>query len=432
MPNYVHLSLNERKIIEEMLSHGFSFSKIADKIQRNRNTISREVQKNAVVKRTGAVGQPFNNCSNRKTCGQYALCKKEGCSRDCCKGCKFCFRLCPDFKREGCGKLKGPPYVCNGCGARHKCTLEKFIYIASEAQRAYGAVLATSRSGIAITPEELTRIDKIVSPLIRQGQSLHAILVSHKDEIMLDESTLYRYVKSGLFTASATDLLNMVKMKPRRKKAAVKIERACRTGRTYRDFLAFMDENPDTPVVQMDTVIGKTGSGEAVLLTVHFVTSELMLAFKRAANTARSVNEVVGRLYALLGENVFTGLFPVILLDNGSEFSNPSSIEYDIGGKQRTKVFYTDPGAPYQKGACENNHSLVRRVIRKGESLNSYSQAEIDLLMNHINSYPRKKLKGRCAAETFSFFHSQDILKSLGVDVITPDAVVLNPSLLKK
>ena len=38
-----------------------------------------------------------------------------------------------------------------------------------------------------------------------------------------------------------------------------------------------MEQNPDTPVVQMDSVIGTVGG--KCLLTIHFVESSLMLAF---------------------------------------------------------------------------------------------------------------------------------------------------------
>ena len=115
------------------------------------------------------------------------------------------------------------------------------MYSASDAHRAYEDMLVIARSGLAVSVEEIQRLDRIISPLIRQGQSVNAIAANHKDEIMLDEATLYRYIKEGLFSAKSTDLLNMVKMKPRRKKTTIKVERACKAGRSYRDFLNFLD-----------------------------------------------------------------------------------------------------------------------------------------------------------------------------------------------
>lgn len=53
------------------------------------------------------------------------------------------------------------------------------------------------------------------------------------------------------------------------------------------------------------------------------------------------------------GKPLFKKLFPVILTDNGSEFSNPRAIEYsdEKFTGLRTNVFYCDAGSPYQKGA---------------------------------------------------------------------------------
>jgi IS30 family transposase len=333
---------------------------------------------------------------------------------------------------QTCAGFSYPPYVCNGCGERHKCTLEKFVYTATEAHRLYEKNLTDSRDGIATDAGEIMRIDGIVSPLILKGQSIHVILENHKDEIMLDEKTVRNYVNKGLFTAKTIDLLNTVKMKPRKRKAEIKVERACFDGRTYRDFLSFTEEYPDTPVVQLDSVEGTKGMGEPVLLTIHFAEAELMLAFLRTANTARSVIDVFNRLYGLLGKETFKTLFRLCLADRGSEFGSPSALEVGPDGEKRTRVFFTNPGAPYQKGACENNHSLIRRIIPKGTSLKEYSQDDINLMMNHINSYKRKKLNNRTPLEVFSFLHGPIVPEKLGLIRIEADNVTLNPSLLGK
>jgi len=143
---------------------------------------------------------------------QYRLCKKEDCNRQTYTGCKFCFRLCPDFHIEYCDKLETPPYVCNGCWIRRKCTLEKFLYTGHQAHRAAKDLATQSREGIAVSPTEIARFDTILSPLVKQGQSIHHIFLIHRDVIMADESTIYKYIKLGLFDAKPIDLLNMVKL----------------------------------------------------------------------------------------------------------------------------------------------------------------------------------------------------------------------------
>ncbi len=130
-----------------------------------------------------------------------------------------------------------------------------------------------------------------------------------------------------------------------------------------------------------------------VLLTIHFTEPELILAFLRDSNDSQSVINIFEKLCLDLGLDVFKKLFKLLLGDNGSKFSNPTAIEFDREKNRRARVFYCDPSSSYQKGACENNHEFIRRIIPKGHSLNSFCQADIDIMMNHINSYSRKKIR---------------------------------------
>ena len=54
-----------------------------------------------------------------------------------------------------------------------------------------------------------------------------------------------------------------------------------------------------------------------------------------------------------------------------------------------------------RKKGIEVNHSLIRRVLPKGTCFNYLTQEA--RLMNHINSYKRKKLNNCSPYETFSF-----------------------------
>lgn len=93
-----------------------------------------------------------------------------------------------------------------------------------------------------------------------------------------------------------------------------------------------------------------------------------MLAFLRAHNTARSVTAIFNSLDTTLGREAFQSLFPVILTDRGSEFTDPLAIECDMTtGELRTRIFLCDPQRSDQKGACEVTHEMIRRVLpRKG------------------------------------------------------------------
>ncbi len=113
---------------------------------------------------------------------------------------------------------KKPPYVCNACKERSKCVLEKAFYRAVAAQNEYDSVKSESRSGFALSQAELARLYRIVSPLLRNGQSLHHIAIHHKDETMASERSLYTYVNNGLLSARNMDMPRTVRIRPRKGK----------------------------------------------------------------------------------------------------------------------------------------------------------------------------------------------------------------------
>ena len=256
--------------------------------------------------------------------------------------------------------------------------------------------------------------------------------MNNEDELMCSEKTIYNYIDACLFEVRNIDLPRKVKFRERYKKPEFKVDKGCRIGRNYEAFRAFLDKNADTAVVQMDSVIGSKGG--KCLLTIHFVDSSLMLAYLRDSNTSKSVTDIFEMLYNTLGEDLFKRLFPVILTDNGSEFSNPKAIEYGTERftGHRTNVFYCDAGSPYQKGAIEVNHELIRRVLPKGRTFNDLTQDDISLMMNQINSYKRKKLNNRSPYETFSFYHGEEVLHKLGCLPVAAGDIMLKPALLKK
>ena len=420
-----------RQLLARYLGERKSLTAIAKELGKAVSTISREVQNHSVLRRTGGGGKPFNECANRFNCKITSLCK--GCFDRKCKNCsvKRCNRICGSFSAEKCEKLARPPYVCNGCRTRGVCTLEKLFYDPIAAQKEYETLWSESHTGIALSEEEIDRIDRIVSPLMKQGQSLNCVLTNHQNELMIGRSTLYRYVDDSLLSARNIDLPRRVRFAKRKKKRTLKINRKCREGRTYEDFKAYLQDHPGIAAAQLDSVEGKKGG--KVLLTVHIVSAELMLMFLRDYNDSASVTACIDSLYSRLGRETFLKLFPVILADNGSEFSDPMKIEFDWSdtGEERTKLFYCDPSAPYQKGSCERNHEFIREIIPKGTSMDDLTQEDIDLVVDHLSSYPRPSLGNRTPYEVCSFLYGEDTLEKLGIHKIPADKVTLRPALLK-
>jgi IS30 family transposase len=427
-----HLTNEERSQIEHLLRARTSIKGIALILGKSTSTISREIKKHAIVSNKSAVGRIPNRCIHRRSCKKFYLCEdKPNCKKQRCSTCYLCNSICPDFVEEHCQLLTHSPYVCNGCETEHLCTLRKRYYLHRPAQTAYKELLIESRVGVNISEEELLRLDRFLSPLIRNGQSIHHVFVNNPDEFTCSEKTLYRYVNGSLLSARNIDMPRICRIKPRKSKPIeYKVDKQCRVGRCYDDFLKYMAANPDTAVVEMDTVEGKKGG--SVLLTMHFRSCSFMLAFLRDRNTSSSVINVFRDLYSILGKDTFQRLFPVILTDNGTEFSNPSALEVAEDGNRLTSIFYCDPSSPYQKPTVENNHEFIRRILPKGSSFDSLTQSDILLMMNHINSYSREKLSDKSPYESFSFFYGQEILDLLGAKFIASNDILLRPSLLSK
>ncbi|WP_406547380.1 IS30 family transposase [Succinimonas sp.] len=428
-----HLTLQDRQTIELMLNAKKDFTEIARAIGKYKGTISREVRTHAEYIRVGAIGVGYNACKNRYECQKARICFRCESPRKFkhCRRCSLCNQRCPDFEKEICPRHSKPPYVCNGCGKRTFCTLEKRIYASSKAHEEYRDLLSSSRTGCSYAEEEILRLDRLISPLIQRGQSPHHVYATNNDSIMVSERTIYRLIDSSTISARNLDLPRKVKFKARRKKKEYKVDKACRIGRDFSCFQRFMDENPSLPVIQLDTVEGKKG-GKA-LLTVHFVMCEMMLAFLRDANTAKSVSDIFDMLYRELGADEFRSIFRVCLADNGSEFSNPSAIEFDpVDSLRRTRVFYCDPNAPYQKGSAERNHEFIRRFIPKGVDIGQYTQDDITLMMNHINSYSRESLGNKCPYDAFRFFYGDKLLILLGCTTIPPHQITLNKAVFRR
>lgn len=287
-----HLTLDSRIIIETMLNEGESFKAIGRLLNKDCTTISKEIKNHISFEKSGAYGRSFNDCilALQHKCSAQMVCQECSSRKNrFCWSCGKCSSSCILYEKYICPKLSKSPYVCNGCPERSRCSLEKHLYRATYAQKEYELVRSESRSGFALSESELKQMDDVVSPLLRKGQSLHHIAIHHADELMKSERTLYAYVNNGLFSARNIDMPRTVRMRPRKNVSkSLKVDKACRLGRDFSCFQAYIEEHPDFSVRQIDSVEGIKGG--AVLLTIHFVEQGLQLAFLRPHNDSQISN----------------------------------------------------------------------------------------------------------------------------------------------
>lgn len=431
--NNKHLTLDDRVIIEKGLDDSLSIRTIAVETGKTPSTISREIKRNRVAKEHNTFNESHNKCSLLRRCTKRNVCDPDTktCTRKC-SSCGRCNAHCPDFTpvSHHCALTDAAPFVCNGCGDKCKCRLDKFYYKASSAQRRYLTTLKESREGLNITEDALADLDALVTPLILQGQSPYTILLNHP-EIALSEKSIYNYIDAGALSAKNIDLQKKVKYKPRQVHKSEISDTGIFTGRTYRDYLQLIKEHPETRVVEMDTVVGCEGSRK-VLLTLHFRCCGFMPAFLLDTKEAKNVTSVFNRMEKAVSTLLFSQYLPVILTDRGGEFSNPEALECGEENLVRTSIYYCDPMCSWQKPHCEKNHEYIRKICPKGTSFDHMTQRDVNLMMSHINSSPRHSL---CGVTPFSLAKTMlppELMDFFGQTEIAPDDVILTPDLLKK
>ena len=163
-----------------------------------------------------------------------------------------------------------------------------------------------------------------------------------------------------------------------------------------------------------------------------FRKSSFMLIFLMQDGTQESVLSVFDRLTKILGVELFRRLFPVILTDNGVEFKDPERLEFTANGCSRTKLFYCDPQASWQKPHVENNHRLIRRILPKGTSFKNLTISDVQLITRTINSVIRETLSDKTPFEIMQTEDEKKLLNLLDLQPIPPDEVLLRPTRINR
>lgn len=409
-----HLTLEERKIIQDGIEKRLSKTSVARSLQKDPTTISKEIKKHRTLK-------PRNRFNSPVICSNFKQCHKPR---------KSCSESCPSYTEQTCSLRDRSIGACNHCPDISHCRLDHYFYNASHAHEAYLFHLSDSRQGVNLSEPERLLIAQTIAPLLKKGQSLYQILNNHP-ELRLSVRSLYTYIEGGVFKDFGIDnfsLRRQVSMKER-KKLKKRREPVNYDGHKFSDYLAFIAANPSVPTTEMDTLYNQ--QHEPYIQTFSFQNTGLMIGFLHQEKTSEAMASVLNLLQDLLGTDYFR-LFSLILTDRGTEFEKTSLFEENPEtGRIRTNLFYCDPQTPSQKPHVENNHNYVRNILPNGRDLEHLTQQDLELMFSHINSVPRKVLGGRTPYEVFSFFYGENLLQKLGIRRIEPDSVTLQPCLLK-
>lgn len=414
-----HLTESHRIKIEHYLNENYSYRKIAELLNVNVSTISREVKRNI---RTYSISNHMVvvECIHKDNCERL-----KGSSKS-----KMCSINCPDYELRKCDRFstKNAKPVCNSCPNNAKCKLARKKYIANVANNKYELRIIL-RPKIRITQEQFDFINKLFSEKMTKGQSISIIYQNHKDEIMISENTVRNYLKRGLLKSNQLDMIRPRFTANKSVKRRVIKNVDLLNGRTYEDYINYTKEK-DILIVQLDTVVGKLVDNKKIL-TIHWPSFHFQIGILLEKLSPAFVNNALMELKNKLGLETYKILFQVILTDNGIEFSLLDEIEIDENGELITKVFFCDPYKSSQKGSCERNHEFIRYVLPKGVSFDNLNQKDVDLIFSHINSTPRNSLGFKTPFELFKTAFGIEVLRILNINEINKDDVHLKPELIK-
>ena len=140
-----------------------------------------------------------------------------------------------------------------------------------------------------------------------------------------------------------------------------------------------------------DLISGSNNSHIATL--VERQTRYVMLARVKGKDTKTVIDALIKQAHKLPRE-----LYKSLTWDRGKEVAEHQRFSLDTG----IKVYFCDPGSPWQRGSNENTNGLLRQYFPKGMDLSNVHQNRLNAVARRLNERPRKTLQYRTPAERFA------------------------------
>lgn len=207
-------------------------------------------------------------------------------------------------------------------------------------------------------------------------------------------STLYSYIRNGVFLSLT---MSNLPMQGSRHKSHVRRAKRPPAGVSIEQRPKEINKRLEFGHWEMDCVCGPT-KNSLLVLTERMTRKEII--FVMPNQTSASVVHCLNRLEYKYGK-LFRKVFKTITVDNGSEFSDANGLQRSIYRGQRTMVYYCHPYCSSERGTNERMNREIRRLIPKGTRLDKYTQSDINIVADWVNTYPRQVLDFATSQELF-------------------------------
>lgn len=150
-----------------------------------------------------------------------------------------------------------------------------------------------------------------------------------------------------------------------------------------------MDLRDELGHLEIDSIIGKRNENKALISVVDRA-SRMLWLIKADYTYAHYTSTLIRKF---IEENNI--ICKSITTDNGKEFETMGITAKRLG----VKLYKCDPYCSFQRGSNERMNAIVRRFIKKGESLKLKPQTYLNDISHQINSMPRKLFNFKSAFE---------------------------------
>ena len=336
---YKHLNIKERVKIETMMNDQLevygkvNITKIAQKLNRSKSTISREIRRNRFV----VVTEVFNKDSIFK-------------------------------------KKKVITFEYESTEANEK---------ALKKQKEKG----TSRIKLLYNKQLIKEVNRLLK---EEGKSPDIVAYKIRENktfnVKVSTNTIYDGIRKGYLEVSTKDRKRM-KDKSRRCRVERNKIPESKKDRSIELRPDYINNRKEFGHFEMDLVLGKQGKDTECLLTLTERKTRFEIVIKL---NNKSSSEVIGAINSIKEhlKGYSSEIFKSITTDNGSEFSRYEEIEEILG----TMIYFCHPGASYEKGTNERHNGMLREYIPKGSDISKYSAEDLDRIVSKLNDLERKKL----------------------------------------
>ncbi|RJG16417.1 IS30 family transposase [Alcanivorax profundi] len=139
-----------------------------------------------------------------------------------------------------------------------------------------------------------------------------------------------------------------------------------------------------------DTVIGKGRKG-ALLTMVERKTLYTVIVRLTGKKADLLADAAVSHMSSIKGK------VKTITFDNGLEFAGHEEIAKGLAAD----VYFAHPYASWERGINENTNGLIRQYFPKGTDFSEVTDAQVQFVMDRLNSRPRATRGGRSPNELF-------------------------------